>query len=224
VLKPWYADSAAMIGPPVDGIPHQAMQLLEECGPACGYYPELSKSIFVPFSPEARDECQWRLAEFQFEFQDGSCYVAGFISTDDVKREWLEPQIKEWDTEIETLSCITKQYSQTAYAGLVKSLQIEWMYLQCILPGIEDIMAPLEEAIQKIFLPALFEQPEASLTGLRPLMCLGVGKADLGVPDPRDTVKANLLALQSITIFLVDSLTTRTPLNTVAYLEGGSQL
>jgi hypothetical protein len=33
-----------------------------------------------------------------------------------------------------------------------------------------------------------------------------------------------LLALQSITIFLVDSLATRTPLNTVAYLEGGSQL
>ena len=78
-------------------------------------------------------------------------------------------------------------------------------------------------AIQKIFLPALFEEPEASLTALRPLMCLGVGKADLGVPDPRDTVKANLLALQSITIFLVDSLATRTPLNTVAYLEGGSQ-
>ena len=114
MLQPWYADSAAMIGPPVDGIPHQAMQLLEECGPACGYYPELSKSIFVPFSPEARDECQWRLAEFQFEFQDGSCYVAGFISTDDVKCEWLEPQIKEWDTEIESLSCMTKHYSQTA--------------------------------------------------------------------------------------------------------------
>ena len=224
MLQPWYADSTAMIGPPVDGIPHQAMQLLEECGPACGYYPKLSKSIFVPSSPEARDECQWRLAEFQFEFQDGSCYVAGFISTDDVKCEWLEPQIKEWDTGIETLSCITKQYPQTAYAGLVKSLQMEWMYLQCILPGIEDIMAPLEEAIQKIFLPALFEEPEASLTALRPLMCLGVGKADLGVPDPRDTVKANLLALQSITIFLVDSLATRTPLNTVAYLEGGSQL
>jgi hypothetical protein len=176
----------AMVGP-VKGIA-QLMQLLEEYGPTRGYYPEPSKSIFVPSPPEAKDDCQRRLAEFKFEFQDGSRYVGGFIGSDDAKREWLEPQIQKWVAGIETLSPIVKRYPQTAYAGLVKSLQTEWMYLQCVVPGIEGALAPLEEAIQKFFLPALFEESVANLTALRPLLGLGVGKAGLGVCQTQVTL------------------------------------
>ena len=58
---------------PIEGIA-RAMQNLEEYGLAHGYYPEPSKSIFVPSSPEAKDDCQQQLAEFKFEFEfwDGS--------------------------------------------------------------------------------------------------------------------------------------------------------
>eukprot|EP00978_Attheya_sp_CCMP212_P045024 scaffold331369_cov43-Attheya_sp.AAC.1 len=38
------------------------------------------------------------------------------------------------------------------WAGEV--LQTEWIYLQHIMPIIEGALAPLEEAIQKVFLPA----------------------------------------------------------------------
>jgi hypothetical protein len=55
-----------MVGP-VEGIA-RAMQNLEEYGLAHGYYPEPSKSIFVPSSPEAKDDCQQQLAEFKLEF------------------------------------------------------------------------------------------------------------------------------------------------------------
>ena len=107
----------------------------------------------------------------------------------------------------------------------MKSLQTEWTYLQRVVPGIEDAMAPLEQAIQKFFLPALFEESEANLTALRPLLGLGVGKAGLaGVPDPGVTAKANLLASQTITGSLTELLVSRTPLNTVAYSQGTSQL
>eukprot|EP00978_Attheya_sp_CCMP212_P003494 scaffold7216_cov39-Attheya_sp.AAC.1 len=82
--------------------------------------------------------------------------VGGFIGSDDAKHKWLEPQIQKWVAGIETLSCVTKRYPQTAYAGLVKSLQTEWTYLQHIMPGIEGALAPLKEAIQKVFLPAFF--------------------------------------------------------------------
>jgi hypothetical protein len=57
--------------------------------------------------------------------------------------------------------------------------------LQCIVPGIEGALAPLEYA--------------ANLTALRPLLGLGIGKAGLGVPDPSDTACDNLIALQLIT-------------------------
>jgi hypothetical protein len=200
------------------------MRLLETYGPARGYYPEPSKSIFVPCTPEATDECKRRLAEFEFQFRDGSRYVGGFIGSDDAKREWLEPQIQKWVAGIETLSRVAKRYPQTAYAGLVKSLQTEWTYLQRVVPGIEGVLAPLEEAIQKFFLPALFEESEANLTALRPLLGLGVGKAGLGVPDPSDTARGNLIASQSITGALTESLVERSPLNTVVYSQGASQI
>jgi hypothetical protein len=102
-----------MLVEPVKGIA-QNMRLLKEGGPAHGYYSKPFKSIFVPSSPEAMDQCQWWLAEFNFDFRDGSRYVGGFIGTDEAKREWLEPKIQQWVAGIETLSPIAKPYPQTA--------------------------------------------------------------------------------------------------------------
>jgi hypothetical protein len=76
---------------------------------------------------------------------------------------------------------------------------MKWTHLQCIVPGIEGALAPLEEAIQNFFLPAIFEEYAANLTALRPLLGLGIGKAGLGVPDPSDTACDNLIASQLIT-------------------------
>eukprot|EP00978_Attheya_sp_CCMP212_P037689 scaffold180215_cov36-Attheya_sp.AAC.2 len=166
------------------------MRLLEEYGPACGYYPEPSKSIFVPCSPEATDEY-------------------GFIGS--------EPQIQKWVARIETLSHVMKRYPQTAYAGLMKSLQTEWMYLQCVVPGIEGTLA--------LHWRTPSRNSEANLTALRPLLGLGVGKVGLGrVPDPSDTARCNIIASQSITGALRESLVERYPLNTVIYSQGSSQI
>jgi hypothetical protein len=97
---------------------------------------------------------------------------------------------------------------------------MKWTYLQCVVPGIEGVLAPLEEAIQKFFLPALFEEYAANLTALRPLLSLGVGKISLGVPDQSDTACGNVIASQLITGALTESLVERSPLNTVVYSQG----
>ena len=46
---------------------------------------------------------------------------------------------------------------QTAYAGLQKSLQQEWAFLQWVTPGICDAFGPVEEDIATSFLPELFK-------------------------------------------------------------------
>ena len=76
VLQPWYANDAAMTGP-VDAIA-RAMRLLEEQGPARGYYPEPEKSIFVPSTPEVATECQDRLKDHNFQHRPGHRYIGGF--------------------------------------------------------------------------------------------------------------------------------------------------
>ena len=52
---------------------------------------------------------------------------------------------------------VARKHPQSAYAGLQKSLQQEWAFVQRVTPGIEDEFIPVEGEITKAFLPALFE-------------------------------------------------------------------
>ena len=80
------------------------MRLLEEQGPARGYYPEPEKSIFVPSTPEVAMEYQDRLRAHNFQHRPGHRYIGGFIGTDAARSEWLEPQIQQWIRGIHKLS------------------------------------------------------------------------------------------------------------------------
>ena len=52
---------------------------------------------------------------------------------------------------------VARKHLQYAYAGLQKSLQQEWAFVQRVTPGIGAEFGPVEEEIAKEFLPALFE-------------------------------------------------------------------
>jgi hypothetical protein len=49
----------------------------------------------------------------------------------------MDPKVKKWVAGIGILAHITSRFSQTAYAGLVSSLQAEWQYLCRVVPGAE---------------------------------------------------------------------------------------
>eukprot|EP00957_Ditylum_brightwellii_P056004 4244159-Ditylum_brightwellii.AAC.1 len=67
------------------------------------------------------------------------------------------------------------------------SLQAEWQYLQRTVPGVGAHMGPLEEALQKEFLPALFG--ESIGDDLRSLLCHSMKWAGLGVPNPTEAAE-----------------------------------
>ena len=82
---------------------------------------------------------------------------------------------------------VAKRYPQTAYAGLARSLQSEWMYLQRVTPDVGAHFLPVEQAIATKFLPALLDLTEAEVAPLRSLLALPVKLGGLGIPDPQDT-------------------------------------
>mgnify|MGYP007060078647 CR=1 FL=1 len=55
----------------------------------------------------------------------------------------------------------SRRFPQTAYAGLTKSLQSEWIYLQRVVPDIAESFAPLEKVLAEEFIPALFGGEDA---------------------------------------------------------------
>ena len=56
---------------------------------------------------------------------------------------------------VRTLAKISKQYPQSAYAGLVMSIQLEWKYMQTNVPGVGTLMGPIEDALREALFPAL---------------------------------------------------------------------
>jgi hypothetical protein len=107
---------------------------LQRLGPEWGYYPEPAKSIFI-CSPEDWQGAEELLEAFSFKFIDGYRYVGGFLGSDAALSQWLAPQIQQWVSGVTSLAKVAKRYPQTTFAGLPKSLQQEWQYLQCAVPG-----------------------------------------------------------------------------------------
>jgi len=156
ILQPWYADSSSFGGtaPTIA----TAMQMILEKGPTRGYYPEPSKSILI-CNPAVRNTVQAELGEFHFQYEDGYHHVDGFIGTTEVKAEWLKPQIQQWVRGIKRLTQVAPHFPQTVLAGLTKSLQLEWQYLQHVVPEIGEALAPIELVITDTFLPTILDEP-----------------------------------------------------------------
>jgi len=213
-LQAWYADDSAFGGTAPDIA--AAMRTILERGPARGYFPEPSKSILI-CNPAVRATVQAELAEFSFQYEDGYRHVGGFIGTPEAKTKWIQPQIQQWIKGIERLANVAPRFPQTAYAGLAKSLQLEWQYLQRVAPDVGAALAPLENAITTTFLPALIAEPEETIRRLRETTTLPVRYAGLGVPNPGKTARQNHEASRELTAPLTLSLATGEELGIRAY-------
>ena len=148
-MQAWYTDDCTMageMGPVAEG-----MNLLERLGPARGYFLEPAKSILIS-SPAEMAAAKAALSRFNFRYQEGARYVGGFIGTEDAKKAWLEPKIAQWVEGIHALARITLHYPQTAYAGLSKSLIVEWQYMHQVIENAGDHFAPIEDALSSIYL------------------------------------------------------------------------
>jgi hypothetical protein len=219
LVQLWYADDAAMAGE-ADKIA-KATRLLEVEGPARGYFPEPAKSILI-CSPAVREDVQTELREFNFQYRSGARYLGGYIGTPEAKQQWLAPQIQKWVDGVEALARVAVRYPQAAYAGMVRSFQMEWQYLQRICPGISDEFHQVEAAVTKSFLPALLGDKTATPAALREVIALSVRRAGMGIPDPSRTADRQYSASKEVTAQLTASLVKRERLGTATYLAGSA--
>ena len=216
VLQPWYADDMAMAGA-VDDIA-EAMGLLQQWGPARGYFPEPEKSVMV-----CRDEQQGRargqlLAHgLHFRYSSGQRYIGGFVGTVEARQEWVEEQAGKWADGVRILGKVATRFPQTAYAGLAKSLQHEWQYLQRVTPEVGPQFAEVERALTEGFLPALLKESAEGVAAIREQLALPVRWAGLGVPDPTKTSTACYQASVGCTEDLSRSLLDRQDLDASGY-------
>ncbi len=108
----------------------RVFQQLMEKGPSVGYFPEPAKSYHIsPKEEEAEARAAFKEAGDEVNFCRGKHYLGGFNGSEAMLERWLDPMVKKWVAGIKTLARIAVRFPQTAYAGLVSSLQAKWQYI-----------------------------------------------------------------------------------------------
>ena len=124
--------------------------------PARGYYPEPTKIVLV-VAPGNVARAEEHFRGLGIKVVTGHRYLGGYIGDKEAEGRWLVEKIKGWTESVEILAGVSRKHPQSAYAGLQKSLQQEWAFVQQVTPGVGDSFGSVETDLKEIFVPALFE-------------------------------------------------------------------
>jgi hypothetical protein len=183
VLQPWYANDLAMMG--TSKRIARVFQLLMEKGPRVGYFPGPTKSYHIcPKEEEAEARVAFEEAGIEVNFCRAKYFMGGFVSLEAMLEHWLDPMVKKWVGGIETLVRIAVRFPQTAYAGLVSSLQAEWQYICCVVPGTGQYLELVESALCEKFIPALLQVSEPVDNVFCYLLSHGVKMGAIAIENP----------------------------------------
>ena len=130
-------------------------QDLQARGPARGYYLEPTKSILV-VAPGNVSRAKEHFRGLGIRVVTGHWYLGSFLGDVSSEREWLGRKIKGWKESVAILAGVALKHPHSAYTRLQKSLQQEWDFVQRVTPEVGAAFGPVEEALQDVFVPALF--------------------------------------------------------------------
>ena len=128
----------------------------------------------------------------------GHRYLGGYIGDGEVEREWLREKIQGWTKSVKILAGVALKQPKFDYAGLQKSLQQEWDFVQRVTPGVGDAFGPVEVTLKEIFVQALFQGLREGVPEQR-ITRLPVKQAVLALPEPSQTAPENWTASCVIT-------------------------
>ena len=116
---------------------------------------------------------------------------------------WIDKKVDRWVKGVKAFGHNIKRYPQSAYAGLTKSLQQEWMYVQRVVPGVRERFAPIEKAIVEDFLLVLLGQLVEVVTQMREQLAKPARTAKLSIPNPVEKTEARHAHSRGLTAPLI---------------------
>ena len=86
----------------------------------------------------------------------GKKHLGAVIGTQDFKTEFMEKKVEEWCKELTVLSKIAVTQPHAAYSAFLHGEQHKFTYFLRTINGIGDLLKPLDDVIDNLFIPALF--------------------------------------------------------------------
>ena len=177
----WFADDASAGGR------LKALKLwwdrLLTLGPMYGYFPNALKTSLVvkkEFAEEAAAVFQHTNVEIN---TIGKRYLGGAIGDDLFVEEFIKAKVAEWVGEVDQLSVFAKSQPHASFAAFTHGLVSQWIYLCRVVEIPEQLLQPLERAIQQRFLPALTGQSPLN-NEVRRLVALPPRLGGMGITNP----------------------------------------
>ena len=179
-MQIWYADDATASGK-LSNL-KEWWNKLSVSGPDFGYFPNAQKSVVVT-KPSHLEEATRIFAECKMTITtEGTKYLGTPIGDEAFVNRSIEQKIAEWVKEIKQLSSIAQSEPQAAFAAFTHSVASEWLFFLRTVPVTKAQLAPLEDTIRFVFIPAIsgrcaFTDKERSLLAL-PARLGGLGLTD----------------------------------------------
>ena len=90
-----------------------------------------------------------------FKVCTGGRYLGGYIGDDDSKQDWLKECMLTWEKNIGTISKTAGKYTHESYAMMERTIQSEWIFMQCVSWDMGNAFAGVEDKLWKTFLTIL---------------------------------------------------------------------
>ena len=175
---------------------------LGKVGPEYGYYPNAGKTILI-----VKHQKDLQIAKHLFEplkvtvTCEGERHLGAVVGSEEYRDKYVSDKVKCWVNDVEDLADIAKDEPQLAYACYTKGMSHRWTYVLRTIPDIKHLLAPLEEAIANVLIPAILGRDVSVLE--REILELPVRFGGLGMPNPVKTADREYKCSKEITEPLV---------------------
>jgi len=123
--------------------------------PLFGYYPQpMKSSLIVKKDYEQRAKEVFEDTAIQISTK-GERHLEAVIGSVEFKEAYCKKLSEKWAEEINLLSDIATTQPQAAYACFTSGYQHKFSYFLRTIPGIEQFLIPVEQAIQHQLIPAI---------------------------------------------------------------------
>ena len=118
-------------------------------------------------------------------------------------KKYVDDKVASWVEEIDSLCQIAQSQPHAAYAAFTNGVMSKWNFVLRTIPNIQNSLQPLEDIIQRRFLPTITGQNHFSQQ-LRSLMALPARTGGIGIRNPVSEATAQHKASLKITRQLVE--------------------
>ena len=118
-------------------------------------------------------------------------------------KKYVDDKVASWVEEIDSLCQIAQSQPHAAYAAFTHGVMSKWNFVLRTIPNIQNSLQPLEDIIQRRFLPTITGQNPFSQQ-LRSLMALPARTGGIGIRNPVSEATAQHKASLKITRPLVE--------------------